>query len=61
MRSYRWALDRVTGDLVARGRDGRSYSIAEVEAAEEAAVRGDAAALELLRQVELRAADQAGA
>lgn len=65
MRSYRLRLDRATGDIVALGIDGRVYTITELERAEEGAARGDAAALEVIRQVELTAAavlgDQAGA
>lgn len=65
MRSYRLRLDRASGDIVALGIDGRVYTISELERAEEGAARGEAAALEVIRQVELTApaaqSDQAGA
>ena len=57
-----WGL---VGDIVALGIDGRVYTISELERAEEGAARGEAAALEVIRQVELTApaaqSDQAGA
>jgi hypothetical protein len=53
MRSYRLGLDRMTGDIIALGRDGRRYTITELEHAEDGALRGDPVALEVIRQVEL--------
>lgn len=53
MRSYRLGLDRMTGEIIALGRDGRRYTIADLEHAEDGATRGDPVALEVIRQVEL--------
>lgn len=59
MRSYRLGLDRMTGEIIALGRDGRRYTIAELEHAEDGATRGDPVALEVIRQVELAAQPEA--
>ncbi len=52
MRNLSLDLDLATGAVVAVGTDGRRYRLEEVEAADRAARRGDAAAAATLRAVD---------
>lgn len=53
MPTYNVQADLTTGDLHVVGKNGRRYSLDELEAAEASARRGDRAAQELLCQVDL--------
>jgi hypothetical protein len=51
-------IDRRTGQMCFRGRDGRDYTAAEVESAKTRAASGDLEATALLATIEMRGTDE---